>query len=213
MCCRSIVGVLGLGFTATEGTGSGVERASMFMVTELCTGGSLRETILAQMIAGRKVVAATATRRYALLCVIMRYALLCVIMRYADEYSCFEDFFTPLLAHMPGADLTVRFRVLCVPQETHACAREGTFFCIYKIECRRGCRWCTLISRAWSGRPKWPTGWPSCMRSGPRSSTATSSSTTCCCPKVLLVECRARSCARAGNACGALLPRDAFDPT
>lgn len=81
MCCRSIVGVLGLGFTATEGSGAGVERASMFMVTELCTGGSLREMILAQMIAGRKV--------------------------YADTYSCLEDVVTHLLAYMPGASLTV----------------------------------------------------------------------------------------------------------
>lgn len=58
------MGVLGLGFTscsdisASNGSSASVAQDSMFMVTELCSGGTLREKILAQMIAGRKVGAA-----------------------------------------------------------------------------------------------------------------------------------------------------------
>lgn len=54
---RSIVGVLGVGFSeAPAGCSDSVVRDSIFMVTELCRGGSLREKVLEQMIAGRKVV-------------------------------------------------------------------------------------------------------------------------------------------------------------
>jgi hypothetical protein len=53
---RSIVGVLGVGFSqAPAGASDSVVRDSIFMVTELCRGGSLREKVLEQMIAGRKV--------------------------------------------------------------------------------------------------------------------------------------------------------------
>ena len=47
--------MLGLGFTAAEGGDGRVEQESMFMVTELCSGGTLREMVLRQMIAGRRV--------------------------------------------------------------------------------------------------------------------------------------------------------------
>jgi hypothetical protein len=53
---RSIVGVLGVGFSAAPaGCSDSVVRDSIFMVTELCCGGSLREKVLEQMVAGRKV--------------------------------------------------------------------------------------------------------------------------------------------------------------
>lgn len=52
--CRSIVGVLGLGFTAKAQASDSVMQESIFMVTELCSGGSLREKVLAQMVAGRR---------------------------------------------------------------------------------------------------------------------------------------------------------------
>lgn len=53
---RSVVGVLGVGFSeAPAGCRDSVVRDSMFMVTELCCGGSLRDKVLQQMIAGRKV--------------------------------------------------------------------------------------------------------------------------------------------------------------
>lgn len=52
---RSIVGVLGVGFSAAAAGSDSVVKQSIFMVTELCSGGSLREKVLAQMVAGRKV--------------------------------------------------------------------------------------------------------------------------------------------------------------
>ena len=51
------MGVLGVGFSeAPAGCSDSVVRDSIFMVTELCRGGSLREKVLEQMIAGRKVL-------------------------------------------------------------------------------------------------------------------------------------------------------------
>lgn len=51
------MGVLGVGFSqAPAGASDSVVRDSIFMVTELCRGGSLREKVLEQMIAGRKVL-------------------------------------------------------------------------------------------------------------------------------------------------------------
>lgn len=51
--CRAVVGVLGLGFSDAGGRKRNVGQ-SMFMVSELCTGGSLREKVTSQMFS-RKV--------------------------------------------------------------------------------------------------------------------------------------------------------------
>ena len=51
------MGVLGVGFSEAPACSSdSVVRDSIFMVTELCRGGSLREKVLEQMVAGRKVL-------------------------------------------------------------------------------------------------------------------------------------------------------------
>jgi hypothetical protein len=49
------VRVLGVGFSAATTSRDTVVRESMFMVSELCAGGTLRDKVLAQMAAGRKV--------------------------------------------------------------------------------------------------------------------------------------------------------------
>jgi hypothetical protein len=54
-CRRSIVRVLGVGFSAAAPGRDTIIQDSMFMVTELCSGGTLRDKVLSQMAAGRKV--------------------------------------------------------------------------------------------------------------------------------------------------------------
>ena len=55
-CCRSIVRVLGVGFSAAPPDRDAVVRESIFMVTELCSGGTMRDRVLSQMAAGQRKV-------------------------------------------------------------------------------------------------------------------------------------------------------------
>ena len=48
--------VLGVGFSAAAPGRDAVVRESMFMVTELCLGGTLRDRVLSQMAAGHRKV-------------------------------------------------------------------------------------------------------------------------------------------------------------
>ena len=47
--------VLGVGFMPSGGGSGAIAEESIFMVTELCNGGCLREKILDQMLRSRKV--------------------------------------------------------------------------------------------------------------------------------------------------------------
>ena len=48
--------VLGVGFSAALPGRDAVVQESMFMVTELCSGGTLRDKVLSQMAAGHRKV-------------------------------------------------------------------------------------------------------------------------------------------------------------